>query len=273
MGQSMLGKARPAQRPAGRRSDLLVRGRDISAIGSTHGSFSGRALVRWVAPLATFWTGTFCVDTTERIAALTYDDGPHPIHTNGILDVLGEFGVHATFFMLGAAARRHPEVAARVANEGHEVGLHGYDHRSIKTMSLRDFRSMLIEARRVVETAAGSAVRLYRPPYLQYDFTKLPLIRALGLRLAMASGGANDWLDDPEDVISERAKRSLAPGAIVLLHDDRGDAVGEGATAPTFDRALVTRQFLQFATDQGYRIVPYSELVASGRGVSSIMFD
>src|SRR5215470_4883360 len=77
-----------------------------------------------------WWMGTnLHGDRSRRRIALTFDDGPHPIHTPALLDALAELGAPATFFLVGRGVEAHPELVARIASEGHELGNHTYAHR------------------------------------------------------------------------------------------------------------------------------------------------
>lgn len=259
---------------AARLAPLLVRRRDIDNQGTHAGRFEEVAIAPAVIPRwVTRTTGWFCLDTDARVAALTFDDGPHAQHTPAILDVLAEHGVPATFFALSGPTQRHPEIVRRAADEGHEVALHGADHTSIKTMGARQFNRMLRDSKKAVERAAGRRVRLYRPPYLHYHWWQLPLIRARGLTLAMASGAAQDWAHDDEAAIAERGIGCIFPGSVVLLHDDRADP--ESAQTPDelprFDRAEVADRIVTAAINNGYELVTFSELIGRDRGVSSLL--
>ncbi|WP_258934112.1 polysaccharide deacetylase family protein [Nesterenkonia pannonica] len=105
------------------------------------------------------------MDTADRAVALTYDDGPHPEHTPRILDVLADHQASATFFVLTPAARAHPGILRRMLDEGHRIGLHGADHRSLLTMSTRAAVRAVAKAKDELEQLAGAPVTLYRPPY------------------------------------------------------------------------------------------------------------
>ena len=66
--------------------------------------------------------------SSEQAIALTFDDGPHPVYTPQLLDLLTEFGVKATFFVVGSQAEKYPDLLQRIHREGHAVGIHGYKH-------------------------------------------------------------------------------------------------------------------------------------------------
>ena len=103
--------------------------------GPPAGAFRGVSYARGLVPsFLTRSLGTFCVDTPDRVYSLTYDDGPDPRTTPGVLDVLARHGATATFFVLSEPARRHPEIVRRIVEEGHELALHGKDHTSLLTL-------------------------------------------------------------------------------------------------------------------------------------------
>ena len=97
--------------------------------------------------------------------ALTFDDGPDPAWTPAFLDVLANWQVHATFFMLGSMAARAPGLAAEVAGAGHEVAVHGWAHRYTVLRGPRAVADDLARARDAVAGATGAQPRFYRPPY------------------------------------------------------------------------------------------------------------
>ena len=97
--------------------------------------------------------------------ALTFDDGPDPAWTPAFLEVLANWQVHATFFMLGSMAARSPGLAAEVAGAGHEVAVHGWAHRYTVLRSPRAVADDLARATDAVAGATGAQPRFYRPPY------------------------------------------------------------------------------------------------------------
>jgi peptidoglycan/xylan/chitin deacetylase (PgdA/CDA1 family) len=100
-----------------------------------------------------------------RHVALTFDDGPDPAATPDVARLLGERGVRATFFLLGQMVAKAPGLAADLAAAGHEIGVHGWEHRYL---TLRGPRATLDDIRRatdLIEAVTGTRPRLYRPPY------------------------------------------------------------------------------------------------------------
>ncbi|HWL79083.1 polysaccharide deacetylase family protein [Microbacterium sp.] len=238
------------------------------------GDFAAKhALPRIVPAFVSRPLGVFCVDTTEQLLALTYDDGPHPEHTPRILDLLAERGKRATFFVLGRQVALHPEITARIVAEGHELALHGDDHQDLLTMNANEAFRRIRDAKARVEDVAQRRVRTYRPPYGRHTLTQALGIRALGLDLVIWSGDAVDWLHDDESAIAARSLAGVFPGAILLLHDDRGDpeTAQPGERLPEFDRAEVLRQVLDGIGDRGFELATVSDLMRDHTSVRSFV--
>jgi peptidoglycan/xylan/chitin deacetylase (PgdA/CDA1 family) len=149
-------------------------------------------------------------------AALTFDDGPDPDATPLVLDVLADLGIRATFFMCGEQAERHPELARRVADAGHTVGLHGHEH--VREPPPGDFERGLA----AVHEASGQWPALFRPPYGR-TVAEMPLDTVLW------SAWGLDWETVSPERIADLVCRDLEPGAIVLLHDSARYAPRESA--------------------------------------------
>lgn len=254
-------RTRPARPVVVRRRDIL---RDPRPPGGTFRSSLA------ISPLpvpraASRVLDVFCVDTRDPVLGLSYDDGPHPRDTERILDVLASRGMSATFFVLSRQARAHPGVVRRIVAEGHELGLHGPDHRRILELPTAEALAGVRDSRAEVEDIAGVRVALYRPPYGRYTLAQALGVRRLGLDAVMWSSDALDWLDDDETAIADRAMANVFPGGILLLHDDRGDpeTLRAGELLPAFDRARVTELVLDGLDAVGYRPMNVSRLLGS----------
>ena len=186
---------------------------------------------------------------------LTYDDGPEPGGTDRVLAALSDAGVSATFFMLSRRARSHPGLVAEVLDAGHEIALHGRDHRRLTDFSALEVRRRTSDAKAELEDAAGVAVRWFRPPYGRQGVGAAAAVRSLGLTPVMWSGGLRDWEHITDDERIRRAVPEAVPGAILLGHDgyaSLADGVDDGPE-PDVDRYRVTFELLAAMRDAGLR--------------------
>lgn len=227
--------------------------------------------LRLARPVLAPATVLACAVTDEPVLALTYDDGPDPETTLPVLDALARRGVRATFFVLAEQALAHPDVLRRIVADGHELGLHGWDHTRLTAMPLVRALRSIRRARAVVEDIGGVPVRLFRPAYGAQSLAQGVATRALGLDVVLWSAWARDWSDEPTDVLTRRAIDAAHPGGIMLLHDAStgvgGGAAGPGAAEPatpkarpTFDRGALTGALVDELRSRGYRFPTVSGL-------------
>jgi peptidoglycan-N-acetylglucosamine deacetylase len=160
--------------------------------------------------------------------ALTFDDGPDPRATPYFLDALDELTVRATFFVLGEAVVRHPQLTREIVARGHELAVHGYTHsRPWLPQINRDVRE-LARTVEVIRQAAGAVPRWYRPPYGILTGGRWFAAARAGLRPVLWTAWGRDWTPDatPASVLAA-IRRDLRGGGTVLLHDaDRASAPG-----------------------------------------------
>jgi peptidoglycan/xylan/chitin deacetylase (PgdA/CDA1 family) len=153
---------------------------------------------------------------------LTFDDGPNPLATPAILDVLGREGVRATFFVLGRHAERWPELVRRAAAEGHQIANHGYWHRRLHRRSPGYVRDDVSRGTEAVTRACGVAPRHFRAPHGVRSPWVTPIAAAFGQRTVGWSLGVWDSSRPGPREIARRALRGMRPGSILLLHDGDG---------------------------------------------------
>lgn len=226
----------------------------VAAVGAlVHGTYHrnspifGRALGRLPLPAA-----------GERVAALTFDDGPNPDATPRILDALAASGTVATFFLLGRHVERWPELAHRVAAEGHVVGNHGWHHRKLHTQSPASVRRDLELGTAAIVGATGTTPHLFRAPHGFRAPWVSSIARSLGQRTIGWSLGVWDSARPGVDAIVERTVGGARPGSILLLHD--GDGYRPyGARAQTLEALPGIIADVRAA---GYEFRPLRELAA-----------
>lgn len=164
--------------------------------------------------------------------ALTFDDGPDPVSTPEFLDVLAERGVRATFFMLGSMVARSPGLAAEVAAAGHEIGVHGYEHRYLTMRWPHAVRSDLIRAAEVIGNATGVMPRLFRPPYGVLSGPALLAVRELGLTPVLWGACGREWTPGATtQSILRSVVSDLGGGVTVLLHDAQPPGIWQAVLA------------------------------------------
>jgi peptidoglycan-N-acetylglucosamine deacetylase len=152
--------------------------------------------------------------------ALTFDDGPDAAATPGFLDVLDARRLHATFFLLGSMVQRSPGLAAEIRAAGHEIGVHGLDHRYLLARGPRATRDDLTRARDLISEATGCAPRWFRPPYGVLTSAALATARELGLTPVLWGSWGREWAPgSTPDSVYATLTAGLAGGATVLLHD------------------------------------------------------
>jgi peptidoglycan-N-acetylglucosamine deacetylase len=157
----------------------------------------------------------------HRRIALTFDDGPDPDRTPALLDALAELGAPATFFLLGRQVEKHPELAARIAREGHEIGNHTYNHRYLPLIRGKSVERELAYADAAIERATGKRPTLARPPYGgRSPFTVRAFERA-GKRVVLWDLNSFDWKGAPADDVARRVLERARPGSIILMHEAR----------------------------------------------------
>jgi peptidoglycan/xylan/chitin deacetylase (PgdA/CDA1 family) len=197
--------------------------------------------------------------------ALTFDDGPDPASTPQFLDVLEALEVHATFFVLGGQASRATGLAADMAAAGHELAVHGWDHRPMLLRGPRSTYEQLARTRELIAAATGRLPRFVRPPNGILTAAVLVAARRLDLTPVLWTACGRDWTATatPRTVL-DAVTPDLRGGATVLLHDsDRTSAPGAWRSALGALPELAAR-----CADAGLRLGPLVEhgLVGSARG-------
>ena len=152
--------------------------------------------------------------------AITFDDGPDPVSTPACLDALDRLGWRATFFMLGTMAARSPALVAEVAAAGHEVAVHGFEHRNMLRRLPGSARDDIRRCRDTVADSAGVEPVWFRPPFGILSYGAVRGAREAGLTTVLWTTWGRDWRREatPETVVHDVLRRYV-DGGTVLLHD------------------------------------------------------
>ena len=192
--------------------------------------------LRWIYPDA-LWR----LDKQERTVYLTFDDGPIPVVTPRVLDILRHYGVKATFFMVGDNVRKHPDVFRQVCSEGHRIGNHTYNHIGGLRHGIRSYLNNVEQANRLLHTD------LVRPPYGWMKWEQYFFLRRK-YQLVMWDVVTRDyskWVS-AEDVF-QNVRRFTRHGSIVTFHDSV-KSIGKLETA--------LPRSIEWLRSQGYRFKP-----------------
>jgi len=201
------------------------------------------------------------VRTDAPHVVLTFDDGPEPGGTDQVLAAMADVGASATFFVLLTRVRRHRSLLDEVIAAGHEIALHGADHRALPTLPAREVGRMVRDGRAELEDATGEQVRWFRPPYGRQTIRNWRAVTSAGLLPVLWGPTTWDWKDVSNADRVAHAQHGVTRGSIVLAHDgyathddgaddgpapalDRGDLIN-GVLAGWADRGLVARSLRQ----------------------------
>ena len=154
------------------------------------------------------------------VVYLTFDDGPHPVHTSEVLDLLGRYGAQATFFVVGRMVQRFPELTQRIVDEGHTLANHTWNHENLTKLSRAAFDRTIA---RTQEVLGGRAAACLRPPYGAIDGARREWADAHGLDVIMWDVSGADWLGLTSEEIAGRVLQGAHDGSVVMLHDGGGD--------------------------------------------------
>jgi len=205
------------------------------------------------------------VRTSQPVVALTFDDGPDPLYTPRLLDILDRHGAKATFFMIGSRAAEHPRIVERVSEAGHDVANHTWDHPSMPTVSGPERRRQI---RSCAEALSPFETRFFRPPKGHQDIaTRIDVLRS-GYDSVLWTRLADDWLYHDAAWYRTELPKLIAPGRIGLLHDALWGGTDERAT----DRTPMLDALDETIGQSDFRFVTLTELLQAGRIVKQNWF-
>lgn len=202
----------------------------------------------------------WCGESEKPAIALSFDDGPHPKHTQALLKVLDRHGIQANFFWLGQCVERSPHMVREMYERGHWMGLHGYTHRMFPLLPPEELKQELERTQDAIADACGldplavrDRVRDVRPPVGVFTPRTLTYLQEWGYRPVMWSVVPEDWVRPGVEVAVQRVMSQTRNGSLIVLHD--GYHGGE-------DVAAIADRLIPQLIDQGYTFVSVNELWA-----------
>ncbi len=194
-----------------------------------------------------------CQSNNKNIA-LTFDDGPHPIHTPEILEILAEYDVKATFFVIGVNLSWCGELIKTEYENGHEIGNHTYSHyMNLKKLSYTEIAKEIDDTEDAIYELIGQKTKILRPPGGIYSDTLTRVSSDKGYDIICWSVDTRDWAHTPVDEIVKNVLSNVKDGDIILFHDF------VAGKSPTPD---ALREIIPALVDEGYNFVTVSELIA-----------
>lgn len=193
--------------------------------------------------------------TSRKQVALTFDDGPDTEYTPQILDILGQFGVKATFFLKGANISGQEWVVTRIVREGHLVANHSYSHPDCRKLTAAQILAEVEKTEGLLEKISRRKTALFRPPYGEMTAEGLDRLVAAGYTMVNWSVDSKDWRDDQADQILHNILSQVKPGSIVLMHSAGGNGQDLTPTVAVLPDLIANLQAM------GYEIVPLTEIL------------
>lgn len=189
-------------------------------------------------------------DIDKPTIALTFDDGPLPATTLPLLDFLKENDVKATFFILGRMAKQYPEIVKRIADEGHQIGNHTEDHKSLYILNGAGIKHQIETCQATIKLACGYQPTAFRPPYEDTNKQLEQLIKSkYGLTSFLWNIDPKDWKIKNQEMITNKVIANAKPNGIVILHD----------IYPTTVQAVP--EIIKVLKQAGYRFVTCDEII------------
>lgn len=185
--------------------------------------------------------------------ALTFDDGPHPRYTQDILDILGEYNITATFFVIGVNATLYPDALLAISNSGCEIGNHTFTHENLSNASSADISNELSKCESAIKDRANISTKLFRPPQGSCTKTLEATASSKGYDIILWSIDTEDWAHTPPEKIVSNVLSSLSNGDIILMHDYIS---GKNTTCDALK--ILIPEILK----RGYEFVTVSELIS-----------
>ena len=194
----------------------------------------------------------YSVQRDDRVVSLTFDAAWGNEDTQTLIDILGKYNVHATFFVVGEWVDKYPESVKALSDAGHEIENHSSTHPHLPQCSSEQIRQELEDCNRKIEAITGTAPKFHRCPYGDYDNNAIRTIRSIGMEPIQWNVDSLDWKELTAPEITQRVMKNVIPGSIILFHNA---AIHTPEALPGIIEAL---------QKDGYTLCTVSELVYQG---------
>ncbi|MGD9591457.1 MAG: polysaccharide deacetylase family protein [Candidatus Berkiella sp.] len=192
------------------------------------------------------------IKTTEKVVALTFDDGPDKPYTEQILAVLDKHNVKATFFVLGGNAKAYPELIKKIMASGHDLGNHTMSHTQMKNKSVETMRNDIANVDVILRNIGYKGEITFRAPFGITSPNLKTALQQLDKRMVLFTFLPQDWTKISADQIYANVMKQMKPGLIITLHD------GGNRRENT---VKATEMLIQNLQKQGYRFMTVSEIL------------
>lgn len=183
----------------------------------------------------------------KKLIALTFDDGPYPLYTPLLLDILQHYNVKATFFVVGIHLREYPALARKIVDEGHEIANHTNRYRREHNLSHKDLREEVLLCEQAIHDVTGQYPRCFRPAGGNLSLDGITTLQSLGYTCCNATVNAGDWWQRDPDKLIEWSFHGRSREGVVLMHSG---ALGTIKALPGYINSLKAKGF-QFTTLAG----------------------
>ena len=194
----------------------------------------------------------YCVQRDDKTVAVSFDAAWGNEDTQMLIDILDQYGVNATFFVVGDWVDKYPESVRALADAGNEVMNHSTSHAHFSKLSHNEIVRDVNLCSDKIEQITGVRPTLFRCPYGEYDDHVIQAVNSLGMTAVQWDVDSLDWKDISAEEIQRRVLDRVQPGSIVLFHNA---AENTPEALPGILESLIAN---------GYRIVPISQLLLQG---------
>jgi len=191
----------------------------------------------------------YSVKTDEKKVAISFDAAWGADKTNEIMSICEDYGVNATFFLVGFWVEDYPEVAKNIAERGFEIGLHSSTHPDMCNLSVSQIKLELKKNQEIIQTVCGVEANLFRPPFGSYNNTLIDVCRNMGITAIQWSVDSLDWKGLSAGEIAGRVCSKSKQGSIVLFHNNSDNIIS------------ALKLVLEYYKTNNYQVVPVGELI------------